>query len=316
MMDTLTIGLLPERRFNYRSLFSGFVLQGLLGLLLIRLVVIQSGKTDAVAKNMLNTFVVFKTGETVPGATRPTIKAYVTPVAAKLIVPHDVRQPKLTPLIEPPQVIAATTLPPEIYKPMAKVPPAPVQLGAFAPTMEKPTIATPVHAFQVQTGGFGDPNGVKGQGDGKEKLQVAALGVFDMPGGAGQGNGTGGARGITGVVQSSGFGAVTNAPVSPHSLHAPNNTDTPASAVEIVFKPKPAYTEEGRTLKIEGDVRLQVRFTAAGQVRVIKVIQGLGYGLDEQAMRAAEQIQFKPARHDGQPVDSIAVVHIIFELAS
>jgi TonB family protein len=46
------------------------------------------------------------------------------------------------------------------------------------------------------------------------------------------------------------------------------------------------------------------------------VLQGLGYGLDEQAVRAAEQIKFKPAQHEGQPVDSTFVVHIIFELAS
>jgi len=316
MTDTLTIGLLPERRFNYHSLFAGFVLQGLLGLVLIQLGFIYSGKVGAVAGNLVYTSLVFKSDAVVPVAPQPKIKAYVPPVVAKLMVPHDVPRPKMVTPIDPSQVVAPTTLLPEISKPMAKMPPAPVQLGAFAPTTEKPTITKPAQAFQVQTGGFGDPNGVKGQGDGKKKLQVAVLGAFDMPGGPGHGNGTGGARGIAGVVESSGFGALTNAPASAYSLQAGNNSDTPASAVEIVSKPKPAYTEEGRTLKIEGDVRLEVRFTAAGQVHVVKVIQGLGYGLDEQAVRAAEQIKFKPARHDGQSVDSTAVVHIIFELAS
>jgi hypothetical protein len=46
------------------------------------------------------------------------------------------------------------------------------------------------------------------------------------------------------------------------------------------------------------------------------VLQGLGYGLDEQAVKAAEQIKFKPALHEGQPIDSMALVHIIFELIS
>jgi len=45
-------------------------------------------------------------------------------------------------------------------------------------------------------------------------------------------------------------------------------------------------------------------------------LQGLGYGLDEQAVKAAEQIKFKPALHEGRPVDSTAVVHIVFQLAS
>jgi len=36
----------------------------------------------------------------------------------------------------------------------------------------------------------------------------------------------------------------------------------------------------------------------------------------EPAVKAAEQIKFKPALHEGQPIDSLAQVHIIFELIS
>ena len=86
--------------------------------------------------------------------------------------------------------------------------------------------------------------------------------------------------------------------------------------VEILSKPVPDYTAEGRELKIDGEVRLEVLFTTSGQAHVIRVIQGLGHGLDEQAVRAAQQIKFKPALHEGQPVDSTAVVHIIFQLVS
>ena len=68
--------------------------------------------------------------------------------------------------------------------------------------------------------------------------------------------------------------------------------------------------------KINGEVRLEVLFKSDGQVHVIRVLQGLGYGLDEQAVKAAEQIKFKPALHEGQPIDSMAQVHIIFELIS
>ena len=57
-------------------------------------------------------------------------------------------------------------------------------------------------------------------------------------------------------------------------------------------------------------------FKSDGRVHVIRVLQGLGYGLDEQAVKAAEQIKFTPALHEGQPVDSMALVHIIFELIS
>jgi TonB family protein len=63
-------------------------------------------------------------------------------------------------------------------------------------------------------------------------------------------------------------------------------------------------------------VSLEVLFASDGQIHVIRVVQGLGYGLDEQAVKAAEQIKFKPALREGQPIDSRAQVHIIFELIS
>jgi len=86
--------------------------------------------------------------------------------------------------------------------------------------------------------------------------------------------------------------------------------------VVITFKPRPVYTEEGRQLKIEGEVLLQVVFSANGQIRIVKLVRGLGHGLDESAVRAAEQIQFKPALKDGQPADFEGILHIEFALAS
>ena len=86
--------------------------------------------------------------------------------------------------------------------------------------------------------------------------------------------------------------------------------------MEILFKPKPVYSDAARAKKIEGEVLLQVVFTGSGDVRVERVVQGLGYGLDESAENAARQIRFKPAEANGQPVDSTAIVHITFQLAN
>ena len=80
-------------------------------------------------------------------------------------------------------------------------------------------------------------------------------------------------------------------------------------------KPRPEYTAEGRSLRIEGDVRIDLVFLANGTVQVNRVVSGLGHGLDEAAVRAAQQIKFKPAKKDGQPVDFPAVVRIEFRLA-
>jgi TonB family protein len=82
-----------------------------------------------------------------------------------------------------------------------------------------------------------------------------------------------------------------------------------------VDKPRPEYTAEGRRLKIEGDVALDVVFLANGTVQVKGVVSGLGHGLDEAAARAAQQIKFKPAKRDGEVVDFPARVRIEFRLA-
>ncbi len=84
---------------------------------------------------------------------------------------------------------------------------------------------------------------------------------------------------------------------------------------EILFKPVPAYTQEARALRIEGEVLLEVVLEASGGLRVLRVLSGLGHGLDDNAIKAAEQIRFKPALRNGQPADSTVVLHIIFQMA-
>ena len=137
---------------------------------------------------------------------------------------------------------------------------------------------------------------------------------------AGFGNGvaTGDGSGISGsrgAVRQGGFGdadVVATAQPKAKSVEPVVKT-LPA---EITFKPRPVYTEEGRQLKIEGEVLLDVVFSANGQIRIVKVVHGLGHGLDESAVHAAEKIQFKPALRDGHPADFEAVLHITFQLAS
>jgi TonB family protein len=84
--------------------------------------------------------------------------------------------------------------------------------------------------------------------------------------------------------------------------------------VEILSKPRPVYTQEARDMHLEGEVSLEVVFSASGSVQVLRVIQGLGHGLDQAAERAATQIRFKPGMRGGSPVDTRATIHITFEL--
>jgi len=89
----------------------------------------------------------------------------------------------------------------------------------------------------------------------------------------------------------------------------------PTTPVEITYKPNPVYTEEARQLKLEGEVLLEVMFGANGQLRVNRVVRGMGHGLDEAALAAANKMRFKPALRNGVPVDSTAIVHVVFQLA-
>jgi len=84
--------------------------------------------------------------------------------------------------------------------------------------------------------------------------------------------------------------------------------------VKILSKPKPAYTAEARDLKLEGEVLVEVQFCAAGEIKILRVVKGLGHGLDEAAQQAAVAIRFKPAARDGAPVDTVGRVHIVFQL--
>src|ERR1700719_4080343 len=187
--------------------------------------------------------------------------------------------------------------------------------------------------LKVQTGGFGELNGLPGKGNPNKMTNVNRQGLPALPVGSGYGNGTGGDKGVRGTVVSTGFGNGTAIP-PPSGKHGTVQTsgfgdqtvaDAPkkkaafeesgTTPVDILDKPRPEYTAEGRSLKLEGDVVIDLVFLADGTVQVNRVLRGIGHGLDECATHAAKQIKFKPAKRDGQAVDFPARVRIEFRLA-
>jgi len=106
----------------------------------------------------------------------------------------------------------------------------------------------------------------------------------------------------------------TVVPKSP-SRNPPPTRDDGFQPLEILSKPKPQYTAVARQLGIEGEVVLKVRFAAEGRIEVLQTLSGLGYGLDDNAALAAAQIQFRPAYRAGKPIDQIANLRILFQLA-
>ena len=253
---------------------------------------------------------------------------FMTPkVIQPKIQPVEAKAPELKPVFEAAKVDTAQPNQPKRPKEDIKV--GTMSTGNATPA----TVKAPVE--KVQTGGFGDPNGLPGKGNPNAHLIVNAQGLPTLPGGPGYGNGTGGDKGIRGTVastgfgngtanpppsggkrgsvQSGGFGDATAAAEAPKKK--PANEGPADTAVTILEKPKPDYTAEGRSMRLEGDVTLDVIFMANGHVQVSRVVNGLGHGLDESASRAAQQIKFKPALREGQPVDYPARVRIEFRLA-
>jgi TonB family protein len=124
--------------------------------------------------------------------------------------------------------------------------------------------------------------------------------------------GAGGGGGVvSGRVGSTGLPGYT--PVSASPIIA--SSEPQSTSVEVISKPPVQYPTEARELKIEGDVVLSVTFSASGQVLVHGVLRGLGHGLDQEAVRVAQQIRFRPATVNGRPVDITTKVTIAFQLA-
>lgn len=347
-----TFGLLPEPEGRMGSFGAATILNltGAALLLVLTLAQVHQVKTRQYETTQL-IFPVEQPKPYVPPA--PKLQLLPPPPVIhdrpKIEMPKPVAQPpkvaemKLpTPVM--PKIEAA---PPKRFAP----PPQP-KVGLFkSPT---PTaVANNMAAPAPKTGGFGDPEGVRPNPNANRPQTLAAVGAFNgtpgigpaaagaaragsvrgvafgsgvahgVPGGRDRGTiasagfsdgvlGGTGRPGSHGTVAQGGFGGNEFGPSSAAPVRRQEAETTP---IVVLSKPLPSYTAEARQLRIQGDVTLQVRFEATGQVRVLQVLSGLGHGLDEQAKIAAEHIRFKPATRDGRPVDEVSVIRVTFQMA-
>jgi TonB family protein len=96
------------------------------------------------------------------------------------------------------------------------------------------------------------------------------------------------------------------------SLSQARDPQPSVAAPRIQYLPKPNYTDDARRNRIEGNVRLEVLFGSDGRVEQVIVTQGLGFGLDAEAARAARGIVFTPGRLDDRPMSVWAGVTFHF----
>jgi len=122
----------------------------------------------------------------------------------------------------------------------------------------------------------------------------------------------------TGTGQGSGVGPGDGSGIGPGSGGGtgggPYRPGAGITAPAIEREVKPDYTEEGRRRHLEGDVVLEIVVRRDGSVGAVKLLQGLGAGLDERAIDAVRQWRFSPAKRYGTPVDVIVEVAMEFKL--
>jgi TonB family protein len=92
----------------------------------------------------------------------------------------------------------------------------------------------------------------------------------------------------------------------------PNRTVTPP---RIIRHTLPGYTREAHQRNIEGTVVAEAEFDIDGCFKVLRIVKGLGYGLDDAAMTALLDWRFAPAMRDGEAVSVIAEIEIPFRLS-
>jgi periplasmic protein TonB len=194
-----------------------------------------------------------------------------------------IEPPKRPPVVPPP------VRPVPAPKPVEPPPPAPVQQPmpqviapvAVSPTDPKDRPGTLESASDANSHGSGTGGGTgTGQGTGMGEGDGAGIGP-------GSGGGTGG---------------------------GPYRAGSGIAAPSLLHEVKPEYTQEARRRGVEGDVVLEIVVRRDGSVGDVKILQGLGAGLDQRAVDAVRQWRFGPARRHGTPVDVIVEVAVEFKL--
>jgi protein TonB len=142
--------------------------------------------------------------------------------------------------------------------------------------------------IQIDTAAIGDPASSLLAGAFGDRL---GAGIGNRPGGPGIGSERSGPPGI-----SSG----TRSRAATHPL--------------LIFQVEPEFSEEARKAKYQGTVVLAIEVDTAGRPVNIRVLRGLGMGLDEKAIQAVAQWRFRPGLQNGKPIVTAATVEVNFRL--
>ncbi len=121
------------------------------------------------------------------------------------------------------------------------------------------------------------------------------------------GNGTG--TGI-GSGNGSGIGPGSGGNTGGGVMHIGGGISRPV----VLYQVEPEFSEEARKAKFSGSVTVYLYIEPDGTPSHVRVVQGVGMGLDEKAVEAVRQYRFKPAMKDGKPVRVDLYVAVNFQI--
>jgi len=82
----------------------------------------------------------------------------------------------------------------------------------------------------------------------------------------------------------------------------------------ILYEGRLWYTRAARARGLTGEVRLKAQFRADGTIGEVRVVKGLGYGLDDKAVEAVRQMVFLPAVISGTLATVSTPIEVTFNL--
>jgi TonB family protein len=86
------------------------------------------------------------------------------------------------------------------------------------------------------------------------------------------------------------------------------------SAPVAVSMADPEYTKEARKDKVSGVVKVNFWVDEKGVPTHVRVVRGIGHGLDEKAIEAVSKYRFTPAMENGKPVTVAMNVEVDFQM--
>ncbi|MEO7275659.1 MAG: energy transducer TonB [Vicinamibacterales bacterium] len=185
-------------------------------------------------------------------------------------------------------------------KPVAVADPAPAPAEVEPPPAPQPDPAPVMAPVAARASDQNDRTGVPADVAPEPASQGSGVG-----GGAGTGSGSG-----LGEGDGSGIGAGSNGGTGGGPYRPGSGVTPPALLKEV----KPDYTEDARRRGVTGDVELEIVVRRDGSVGEVRLMRGLGAGLDQRAIDAVRQWRFAPARRQGAPVDVVVEVAVEFTL--